>query len=327
MSLDLVALAILLYMTAMGAWRGALVSSLRMLSLIGAYIASFVLATPLAEPIAGALGAPKLVGMCIAGVTVFFAVLALLRVISALVRRAQKHRDVDQPRTARDRTAGALFGAVQGAFLVLLLGVLTGWVEAGRKTGALAELPDPGGHTVTAAAQKVIETAADTMLSENNAAGRAAARLAARPDRAIEDAHKLMENPVVRSLQRDPLFWSYVETGAIDRALNTETFLAFSGDPELRQGLAGFGLVSDEDARDPESFRRQMKPVLEEIGPRVRALRNDPALRELANDPATSEALRQGNTLALLGDPRFRSLLQRVLEADSSAPAAPAPPD
>jgi hypothetical protein len=65
--------------------------------------------------------------------------------------------------------------------------------------------------------------------------------------------------------------------------------------------------------------------VLAEIGPRVKALRNDPALRELANDPATSEALHQGNTLALLGDPRFRGLLQRVLEAETSTPAAPAP--
>jgi uncharacterized membrane protein required for colicin V production len=325
MSLDLVALAILLYMTAMGAWRGALVSSLRMVSLVGAYIASFVLATPLAEPVSSALGAPRLVGMAVAGVGVFFVALAILRVIGSVVRRAQKHRDVEQSRGAGDRVGGAFFGAVQGAFLVLLLGVLTGWVEAGRKTGALAQLPDTGGQNVTAAAQTVLETAADTMLSESNVAGRAAARLAARPDRAIEDAHKLMENPNVRSLQRDPLFWSYVETGAIDRALNTETFLAFSDDPELRQGLAGFGLVSEEDARDPESFRRKLRPVLAEIGPRVRTLRNDPALRELANDPATAEALRDGNTLALLGDPRFRGLLQRVLEAETSAPAAPAP--
>ena len=329
MWLDLIALAVFAYLTFSGAKRGALVSFLRAFSLLGAYGAAFLLGPPLGEQTAALLGAPSIVGTGVAGAAVFVATVAILSTVTAFIRRAQKHRDIEQERHPGDRIAGACFGALQGAFLAVLLGLLAGWVEVGRKAGALAGLPDPGGHKVAAAAQTAIETAADTMLDESNLGGRAAARLAARPDRALEDAHKLMESPTVHRLQQDPLFWTYLEDGAIDQALHTRSFIAFSEDREVRESVASYGLMSPDDAADPARFRQQMRPVLKQLGPRVRTLRRDPALRELAEDPATRDALLQGNTLALLADPRFRALLQRVLEGSSateptSIPAAPA---
>jgi uncharacterized membrane protein required for colicin V production len=326
MWLDLFALAVLAYLTLSGARRGALVSFLRAFSLLGAYGAAFLLGPPLGARAADLLGVPALVALGVAGAAVFLAAIALLSIVTAFIRRAQKHRDIEQERHPGDRAAGALFGALQGAFLVVLLGLLAGWVEVGRKAGALAGLPDPGGHTVAAAAQTAIETAADTMLDETNLGGRAAARLAARPDRALEDAHKLMESPAVHRLQQDPIFWTYLEEGAIDQALHSRSFIAFSEDAEVRDSIASYGLMSPDDAGDPARFRAQMRPVLKQIGPRVRTLRRDPALRELAEDPATRDALLQGNTLALLGDPRFRSLLQRVLEGGDSVDSVPAAP-
>jgi hypothetical protein len=128
----------------------------------------------------------------------------------------------------------------------------------------------------------------------------------------------------VHRLQQDPLFWTYLENDAIDQALHTRSFIAFSEDAEIRSSISGYGLMAQADADDPARFRQQMRPVLKQLGPRVRTLRNDPTLRELAEDPATRDALLQGNTLALMSDPRFRSMLKRVLEGESSVPAAPA---
>jgi uncharacterized membrane protein required for colicin V production len=327
MWLDLVALGVFAYLTLSGARRGALVSFLRAFSLLGAYGAAFLLGPRLGQWVGVMVDMPTLVGTGIAGAFVFVVCVVIFSSVGAFIRRAQKHRDLEQDRHPGDRVAGACFGALQGAFLALLLGVLASWVEVGRKAGALADLPDPGGHTVSAAAQTAIETAADTVLDEDNLGGRAAARLAARPDRALEDAHKLVESPVVRQLQQDPLFWTYLEDGAIDQALHTRSFIAFSEDRAVRESIAGYGLMSAADAGDPARFRQQMRPVLKQLGPRVRTLRRDPALRELAEDPATRDALLQGNTLALLGDPRFRALLGRVMEGDASVPAAPARPD
>src|SRR5262245_40017388 len=131
MWLDLFALGVFAYLLWSGARRGALVSFLRTFSLLAAYGASFLLGSPLGAPIAALLGAPSIVGTAIAGAAVFIAAIAVLSVVTAFIRRAQKHRDIEQPRHPGDRAAGAFFGALQGAFFVLLIGVLAGWVEVG----------------------------------------------------------------------------------------------------------------------------------------------------------------------------------------------------
>ena len=57
-----------------------------------------------------------------------------------------------------------------------------------------------------------------------------------------------------------------------------------------------------------------VQDVLEQIGPRIRRIKDDPAFLELAQDPAVGAALESGNSLALFSDPRFRDLVNRALE-------------
>ena len=57
-----------------------------------------------------------------------------------------------------------------------------------------------------------------------------------------------------------------------------------------------------------------MKEVLEQVSPRLRQLKNDPALHKLAQDPAIQRALASGDTLTLLKNPEFRALLNRTLD-------------
>ena len=65
-------------------------------------------------------------------------------------------------------------------------------------------------------------------------------------------------------------------------------------------------------ASEPAAFREAAGHTLHQLGPRLRALRNDPALQELMADPEVQSALQSGDTLALLSHPGFRQLVASV---------------
>ena len=94
--------------------------------------------------------------------------------------------------------------------------------------------------------------------------------------------------------------------------MRSTSFTLLAQDAPLRQKLAGLGLVPDDAILNPGLFRAAMAQVLEEIGPRLRGLRSDPAVQELLADPAVVAMIESGDTLGLLAHPKFRELVNRV---------------
>ena len=80
----------------------------------------------------------------------------------------------------------------------------------------------------------------------------------------------------------------------------------------------GATIIGSTSAADPNAFRNELAGVLREVGPRVRRLREDPELQDLMQDPQVVAMVQDGDTIGLLGHPRFRALVERA--------AAPAPP-
>ena len=70
MWLDLIALVLLVYMIAAGFWRGALVSFLRVFSVVTAYAASFWLGPWVAPAASGWWAVPEVVAQVAAGLAV-----------------------------------------------------------------------------------------------------------------------------------------------------------------------------------------------------------------------------------------------------------------
>jgi hypothetical protein len=163
----------------------------------------------------------------------------------------------------------------------------------------------------------VVEAGLGAALSDAGAAGRMAAQLAARPARALEDWQAVIDDPLVSGLREDPLFWTYVEHENVDGALELPVTRRMLSDAALRERLAGLGLVSEAAGADPSAFRAELAGVLREVGPRVRRLREDPELQDLMQDPQVVAMVQQGDTIGLLGHPRFRAIVERA--------AAPAP--
>jgi hypothetical protein len=83
-------------------------------------------------------------------------------------------------------------------------------------------------------------------------------------------------------------------------------------DRAFRARLGEVGVVSPDAVQNARGFEAELSLALAELGPRLEAVRNDPALDELLADPEVRASLQSGNTLALLGDPRFRALVSRA---------------
>jgi hypothetical protein len=119
----------------------------------------------------------------------------------------------------------------------------------------------------------------------------------------------------VGELRDDALFWSRVEHGDVDGALHRASFVRLARDAELRRRLHALGLVDAAGAGDPAAFRDAMADLLAELGPRLRALREDPELEHLMQDPEVLERARAGDSIALASDARVRALAARALAA------------
>jgi hypothetical protein len=66
-----------------------------------------------------------------------------------------------------------------------------------------------------------------------------------------------------------------------------------------------------------------MAELLAELGPRLRALREDPDLELLMQDPGLLERARAGDSIALASDARVRAVVARAMGACSTPCGAP----
>jgi hypothetical protein len=264
--------------------------------------------------LAGSLPFPRLVALPLAGMGIFVGAYVALGLIAWLTLRAERSYRGEGPRTPFDRGVGAVFGLARGALVVLLIGWLSLWVDALRAAGPLQGLPPVGGTRLGETTQDVLETGLGYAVGDDSAAGRVTTRMLSDPVHIVAGMQDLLEEPHIRSLRDDDLFWTYVSHESYDAALNRGSFLGIAYDESLRRRLADLGLVTEEAAADPRLFRDSMRAVLEEIGPRIRKLKEDPEFRKMLDDPEVLEALQTGDTLALVRHASFQKLMQRVAD-------------
>lgn len=320
MWLDVLGAAILGGFVLMGAFRGTLASVLQISSLVVAYAVAIWAAPRYGELTAERLAIPEIFGVAVAGAVAFFLSYFAFGVITAALRGIERRRRRGLPRSTPDRLGGALIGGAQGCLITLLLGWLGLWIQAGHSVDALEFVPDTSASAISELSQTVVETGANALLSSDaDPTARIAVRLAARPADTLDGVQSLLSNPHVEGLQHDRLFWSYVEHGAVDSALNRASFLGIAYDETLRREFADIGLVSQAAASDPTLFRDAVQEVIAQLGPRIQAIKSDPALRDLVDDPEIRAALESGDTFAVVKHPAFRRLFARVIESGGAA--------
>ncbi len=308
MWLDVAVAVILAIFFAVGLWRGALAAGMSLAAIVIAYATAVIAAPRLGPVLAESLAVPGPAGLALAGTAGFVAGFLVVGIVSKILRR-----DDDGERSARDRFLGGVFGATRGLLVCALLAYLALWLDALRVTGTAEIVPPLEDSAAASATGSLVAAGVEAAMGEDSGpAGRLVARMAAKPGEAIADVQTVLEHPGINGLKDDPLFWTYVEHGAIDTALNRQSFMAITYDDELRHRLAGLGFISEEAAGDTRSFRVAAHEVLSDVGPRIRGLREDPELQALVEDPEVVAMLQTGDTLGLMTHSGIRRLAARI---------------
>jgi uncharacterized membrane protein required for colicin V production len=313
--IDLAGVGLLGVFVGIGAMRGFVAGLMGVIALVLAYAAGYVSAVWLSDPLAASLALEPLAATAIAGVGAFAGVYVLLSALFSVWLRGRRRRL--QHMSGADRLGGALLGGAQGALIGILLYWLVGQAQAG---GLLGEEPEPS--PLVRASQSVVHSGAQAVLG-GEGGHPLAARVVADPVGVAKELEAVLETPSMAELQGDALFWQYVSSGAIDSALNQASFMRAASDAELRRRIVELGVMPEEARDDPRAFRSASREALEQVAPRLAAIRNDPVLPELASDPEVRAALESGNLLGLAAHPKVRALVTRALAADPAPPAAP----
>lgn len=333
MWIDLAALAIFVVFVTLGAVRGTLLGLVHTITIVASYGAALLAATRLAEPASHVLGVRPLFAGAVAGMVAFGVAWVLVGIAGRLVVHRAERKRAGRPRSAADRLGGAAIGAVHGAVLALLVGWLGLWLEAALQARsmpamqAMQESAPPAPSPAREASRAVARSVASAAMGEGTGA-RVGVNLIASPAETMAGVRRVLENPRIRTLQEDRLFWQHVSSGAVDAALNQASFLGIAYDDTLRGQLADLGLVGEAARGDARLFRNSCHDALARVAPALRDLREDPQVHALLADEGIQRALSEGDTVAMLANPQFRSLVDRVVSrVEPPGPASPAPDD
>jgi uncharacterized membrane protein required for colicin V production len=315
MALDLIALAILGFFVLMGALRGGVASGMGLLTLLLSYGGAVWAAQSFGGVTSDRLGISPLLGPALAGTGGFLATAVIVGIFGSLVRRWADSLRGDSRMGVANRWLGGLFGFVRGTLVVVLISWLVIWLDAARQTGAfegLDAVPDIEISSAAKVTQKLVETAVSAAFDGDDTTGDVLARLASRPGPAVVSLQSILADPRIEALQRDGFFWTLIENGAYDRAMNRRSFQQIVRSSELRRKFADVGVVSDEAAQDQKLFQERFGQVLAEVGPRIKGLANDPEIARLADDPEVMSMLESGDTLGLFRHEGIQRLASRV---------------
>ena len=316
MLLDLASGMILALFTLMGALRGGLASFASLATLLLSYAAAVWAAGRLGESVSSKRGLPSFLGPVAAGTAAFVATALLAGVVGAVVKREAKSLRGDSRVGTVNRWLGGFFGAVRGGLIVLLLAWLAIWLDAARETGSFAGLeaaPEIDSSATARLTEQVVHAVVSSAMEEGTTSD-VVARFASRPGTSVRSLQALLSDPRIEALQQDRFFWTLVEHGAYQRAMNQRSFREIAHDERLRTRFADLGVISSDAAVDPGRFRSELGPVFRDVGPKLKGLAEDPDLQRLARDPEIASLLESGDTLALIRHPGIQSLAAKVAD-------------
>ncbi len=301
MGLDLLFVLILAAMVALGAWKGTVPTGSGLFSMIAGYLGAILLATSTSDWVATRMVVSPLIAPAIAGSIGFFLFWLVASCLAGIVVTWDRLRIEGGSRGVFDRGLGGFFGLARGSLIIVLLALLTNWLDAARDLGVvegLAALPESESSRVAAISGDLVEAAVASALSGNGKAGEVAARITARPGQALAGVQTILEDERLTQMFEDKLFWTLISNDSVDYAMNREAIRSIVHDQELRGRFADMGLVPEEARTDSGAFRDTMAGVLARVGPSVKRLQEGPALQELAQDPEIVALVESGDTFA-----------------------------
>jgi hypothetical protein len=309
MWLDLLVVVLVLLLGWLGARGGPLQAGLRLAAIPLAYGAAFGAAAFFGAGLASRFALPELAGQVLAGSGAFLVSYGVLSAMAGVAGRRAREDGV----SPLAQLLGGGLGALRAAVLLIPILWVANLAEGARQSGVGEGLPDLSSSQLREAPSGLLEAGAGVTLGDG-AEGRMAKRWIAHPGASLNAMNELMEDPNLRIIQTDQGFWRDLEEGRVTNAMARPTWRQLASDPSFRERLGSLGFVSQEAVTDEPRFRAELTQTLADVGERLGRVRSDPQLGELLEDPEVQRQLQEGDTLALLADPRFQQLVARVTE-------------
>jgi hypothetical protein len=304
MWLDALMLALIAWLAWAGARAGPGVAALRLLGLPLAYAGALGAGYAFGPALARELGISPLAATLGASSAGLLGVQLSMRL---LTRAARERAETPSPLS---QGLGAVLGALRGALLALPILWLGGLAEGARTSGIRPELPDLSSASLPALSTRVLGAAADAVVDARAPGGRMAVQLAARPGEALAALQVWWPIRAASSCSATRASGATSTRRGGDGA-RSPAARALVNDRAFRTRLATIGGCRPRPLAS-RAVRAELAAALSEIGPRLTAIRSDPAFAALRDDPALCVSLQGGDTLALLRDPRFRALVSRA---------------
>lgn len=312
--MDIATIVLLLcvsFFTYRGYKAGLILSAGRILSLVGGYAASLLLAESLSPWLKQQLGMSDIAAMVLAAVGLFVIVSAG---ISSLVKMFFKRF----PRTIRESALLSWSGAGLGAASGYLIAVLTLWFYS-LMMGTISVAAPAMGERLNAAAgvnratasvgqqlvDKTSSVLVQTVLQQTNQddpMAQATALLMTQPQTTLQSLQRLSQDANLRSLLQSPNNQQVIATGKVTSIVQLPDFQRLRLTPDMQKLFPQEKLSDD-----------QLAQLLFTYWQRAEALRNDEELQKALQDPQLQKSLKEGNTLAVLTHPGGSKLLSALL--------------
>lgn len=298
-----------------GYFNGFWGSLARIVSLIGAYAATFFYSKDVAEQVKLYTSINGIVVYLAASVALFFAVVMIIRLLFWLLAKLGSSSSNATPRTL-SRLGGAAIGAATGALIGLLLVYLFDVYQSAQDLKQDAHQPQQTATSIESAARTLVSKSAGGLLSlsgKSDSAAKLTEALIAAPTESLDRLTRVSHNPDLQQLIDDPNAQQLMQAGDIDGLVQIPAFNRLMQDDDLRQLMqsAGMDLDNRSDARaTATTFANGWQQYQDK--------KDHPRVRAILQDPEFKRQLEADNKLPLLLNPKLNELTEIIFSQDGN---------
>jgi hypothetical protein len=310
--LDLIACAIIVGYVSVGAIRGVFLTSLWVISFLASYAAGVAAPMFFSASVAGRLEIPQLLAAILVSVVAMFATSILISAIRKAVLRRRNPKPVDgKPKAPAPALSGAsrFLGGVLGGLCGIVVTALVGWMyDMSCASPRGATLPPSDTSRTARVSQNVMYGAVYAGVyqgTDKPGLARMVAALVSCPSRTFTGVNLIGSDPDVQALAKEPAFVGAFLAGDEEAIRQHSSLTELLSKEEIVQTLSAMGLIAGDDAS-------AVPYGLSVVGGKIGELVNDPDMRDAMLGLQAEGLLEPGQTAALMKDPRFIKVMDRI---------------
>ncbi len=290
------------FFTIRGYMNGFLASLARTVSIIGGYIAAFLLAKPASQLATKHLPIDGVLAYLAGGTAEFFSVLILIRVIFWLSQLKQEEEE-EEVLSSKSRMGGAIIGVFVGAFIGIILVYLWSIYADAKQRDTAIEVTEP---QINHIAKIVISKTAGNILAvtnNNDSTVKMSEAFLAAPVQSVDRISRITNNPDLQELLNDRRTQHLMKQGDVGELMKIPAFNRLMDNDDMRKLMAdsGFNINNDD----------QIRATAKKLTAGYQAfhlMKDDPRVQNIITDPEFQQQLQATNKLPLLFNPNLNVL-------------------